>query len=538
MLAERKQLLANGGAGRHTVRQHNAGQHLFFADLIGRGQHRYLVHLGVGQQHGLHLGSRNVLARAADDVLAPVHKVQQTIRILQHHIAGVEPAAFPGLGGGLGVVQVLAEKMLARGLGRVAHQHLAWRAGRHRLAGLIRYPHLQPWRTTAKGARAHLAVVAMVGDSAHHLGHAPELDERKAKALLEGGMQLRLYPRAIAKAHTVLLFPIRWGLLEQEGNDHAQVVNDGGAAAGHLLPPAAGLKAVGLDLAAAAQQHAVERQDGGVDVEQRQRVEQALAAFLDRHMAGVGRIPLASGQLIGMRQHTALGLAGGARGVEDARGRVGAQAARGLRACWRQRDGAAVLRIGTDQRRLVARVLQALLQRLQPLGQTNDQVQLRMVDQVVQLAALVVGVDGHAADAQAVHRQLVPEVLGPALQKQTYAVAHAIAGRLVAGLQPCNMGTGLRVTELAALGQVAALGVGRHGQQAVVRVARNGGLQGLANGGVVGDGDHVGGLQGRFRAGSTATEWGRSAGPARPAFQPPGCAKRRHAAAGSSSSAG
>ncbi len=78
-------------------------------------------------------------------------------------------------------------------------------------------------------------------------------------------------------------------------------MDDGGAALRHLGPPAAGLEAVGLHLAAAAEQHAVERQDGRVHMEQWQRVVEALGAFAHGPQAALGGVPVAGGEFVGVR---------------------------------------------------------------------------------------------------------------------------------------------------------------------------------------------------------------------------------------------
>ena len=73
-----------------------------------RGHRRMLV------QDALDLDRRDVLAAAPDHVLAPVDEVEVAVGAAPHDVAGVEPAAGPGLLGRRIVLQV-AEEEVARG---------------------------------------------------------------------------------------------------------------------------------------------------------------------------------------------------------------------------------------------------------------------------------------------------------------------------------------------------------------------------------------------------------------------------------------
>ena len=245
-------------------------------------------------------------------------------------------------------------------------------------------------------------------------------------------MALRVDAGADGEAHAVAALQRRRRLAQQHRHHHAQVVHDGGARLVHLRPPARGAEAVGLHLAVAAQHHAVEGQDRRVDVEQRQRVVEAVGAVAEAGQATRAGIPAAGFQLVAVRQHAALGPAGGARGVEHAGGRVGC----GRGAQRRRRASSAVRcrrRRGAPLR-LVRRGLDGRLQqRLQFVGH-DHQVHLRMLQHIGHLARTVVGVERHAADAQRIHRQLVQQVLGPVLQQQRDAMAHAVAGVGTVGL--------------------------------------------------------------------------------------------------------
>lgn len=185
------------------VFQHHAGQHLFFAHLVGQGHHRRVGDPGVGEQQGLDLGGGDVFARAADDVLAAVHEMEHAIGAPAHDVAGVEPAAAPGLGRGLRVVEVAAEEVPpGRGFGVADHQ-LARRAVGQHLAGLVHHAGVQARACAAEGPRADLARFVAVAQGPHHLGHAPEFEQREAIARLECRVQLGLDAGAVAKAHWV-----------------------------------------------------------------------------------------------------------------------------------------------------------------------------------------------------------------------------------------------------------------------------------------------------------------------------------------------
>ena len=63
----------------------------------------------------------------------------------------------------------------------------------------------------------------------------------------------------------------------------------------------------------------------------------------------------------------------------------------------------------------------------------QHQVGLAVVQQVGDLTRPIVGVDGHAAYAEAVERELVQDVLGPVLEKRGDPVAIAVPGGPVGG---------------------------------------------------------------------------------------------------------
>jgi hypothetical protein len=87
----------------------------------------------------------------------------------------------------------------------------------------------------------------IVGENAHHLGHAPNLDHGKAEALLEFGVQLRLDAGAETEADAVAAIVLGGRLAEQERRNDAEVMGDGRARLSHFLPPALRREAIGLD---------------------------------------------------------------------------------------------------------------------------------------------------------------------------------------------------------------------------------------------------------------------------------------------------
>ena len=127
----------------------------------------------------------------------------------------------------------------------MAHEHLAGLAVGNVAVLLIDDAHIDARNRAPERSRAHLARLAAVRQHAHHLGHAPDLDQREAEALLEGRMQLRLDPRADTEPHAVTALVLAGRLGEQQGRDHAQIVHDGCPRLGDLAPPELGWKRSG-----------------------------------------------------------------------------------------------------------------------------------------------------------------------------------------------------------------------------------------------------------------------------------------------------
>ena len=81
-------------------REYDAGHDFLVSHAIGRRDHRDLPDCRMAGEGRFDFQRGDVLAGAADDVLAPVDEVQAAIRPAAHAVAGVEPATAPGIGGG------------------------------------------------------------------------------------------------------------------------------------------------------------------------------------------------------------------------------------------------------------------------------------------------------------------------------------------------------------------------------------------------------------------------------------------------------
>ena len=196
-----------GAFGRwQRLPRHDAGQHLVAAHRVGRGRHRRCLHQRMLIQHALDLDRRDVFAAAPDDVLLAVDEVQVACVVGAHDVAGVEPAAGPGLFGGRFVFQVAAEETASRIGAAGAHPQLAGHAGVDVGACVI---HQAPLHRRVGAAEATGADVARLAVRHHAgrragFGHRPRLEQRKAEARLERRVQLAVDAGAKADAHRVL----------------------------------------------------------------------------------------------------------------------------------------------------------------------------------------------------------------------------------------------------------------------------------------------------------------------------------------------
>ena len=273
----------------------------------------------MGLQDGLDLGGGDVLARAADDVLLAVHEDEHAVRHLPHDVAGVEPAAAPRLFGCLRVLQVAREEAVAGAFGPApADEELALAVRGQLLVALVDHAGLEAAMRPAEGARVDLPGLEAIGQDAPRLGHAPHFHERKAEALLEGVVELRLDAGAQPELDRMPAL-LRHGLLvEEERRHHAQVVDDGRAGGGHFGPPAAGAEALRENEAVGREDGAGRRHRLAVHVEERQRVHEALAPVLDGEPPAQIAIPGPGVQIVEVGEEAALGPPRGPRGVEEA----------------------------------------------------------------------------------------------------------------------------------------------------------------------------------------------------------------------------
>jgi hypothetical protein len=86
---------------------HDDHGHDFLAEpLVGHSDHGGLGHARVGVQHILDLAGVHVVPAADDELLLPADDEQEAVLVEVTEVAGVQPAAGEGLGGGLRPVQV------------------------------------------------------------------------------------------------------------------------------------------------------------------------------------------------------------------------------------------------------------------------------------------------------------------------------------------------------------------------------------------------------------------------------------------------
>src|SRR6185295_14412620 len=164
------------------------------------------------------------------------------------------------------VLEIAGEATSAWGLLRVAHKHLPGLAVWHVAIGIINDTDIDARHSPPEGTRSYLTRLKGVAQHADHLRHAPDLEHRKTEALLERLVQLRLDAGTDAEADAMAPLDVAGRLVEQQGRDHPEVMDDGGPCLRHLTPPALRRKAIGLNLAAASQDGAHQGDDGGVDV--------------------------------------------------------------------------------------------------------------------------------------------------------------------------------------------------------------------------------------------------------------------------------
>src|SRR5690242_16778813 len=130
--------------------------------------------------------------------------MQHAVSLAIDGIAGVKPFAAPRRGGRGVVVEVTREKTAPRRCHRMAYEHFAVLAVAHVTLRVIYDTHLESRVRPSECTRSHLARLHGVAQRTHHLGHPPELHERKTETFLERPVQLWLDTRAQSEAHAVL----------------------------------------------------------------------------------------------------------------------------------------------------------------------------------------------------------------------------------------------------------------------------------------------------------------------------------------------
>ena len=345
---------------------------------------------GCWLQHALHLHRRDVLAAAADHVLLAVDEEEVALGIAPHQVAGVEPAAGPGLARGRLVLQVAGEEMAARIVASGAHQQFARRVDRAR-----RGPRRRPaaistksgWRPkqllpTQRGSRfaitqaaAPVSVMAQASTSG------------KPKRSSKGAWFLRSTPAPKPQRIAWSRSAGRGRCSEQHRRHHAEVVHDRGAAFACAAQPALRMKAVELHQAAARNQHHHGRERHRVHVIERQRRDDALgvaagcctrrrARRTTRRRAGSTRCPACSPWAGRWCRRCRAGAFGARR--RSARPRAAP------RCCAR---GTALVAIGCHRSsKATPASLAAALQVGRARGQRDGQADLAVPDQVVSSA--------------------------------------------------------------------------------------------------------------------------------------------------------
>ena len=109
--------------------------------------------------------------------------------------------------------------------------------------------------------------------------------------------------------------PVFYG--QQNSGNHAQIVEDAGPGIAYFLPPAAGMKSIKLNKAAAAHEHGHEGTGHGIHMAHGQWREKSLPLRGELAKTTLVDIPLAHHQEVLVGQQTAFGHAGAAGGVKD-----------------------------------------------------------------------------------------------------------------------------------------------------------------------------------------------------------------------------
>ena len=309
--------------------EHHRGHRRLPPARIRDAEHRHLEHRLVLDGDLLDVPRIDVHPARDDHVLLPVHEVEIALLVHIAEIARVEPPVHDGPGGQIGalVVPLHHERAAAADLADLAPGYVAPR--------LVHDAHLVEADRHAHGSRlAHR--VRPVQDRHEPLGEPVELVEAAGEGGVEPMLVLEMERRADRLDHLDGAKPRRIELrMIQERDDlrrHQDQVGDPGAL--DLREHAAGVEGRMQEIGPAEEHPGHEVQEGAVE-DHGPRVEEDA---LRRHPEHRGEQRAVTGANV-VRVHDALGLAGGAAGIDDVV-RIGAGEAgvRGLR-----------LRRGADQ---------------------------------------------------------------------------------------------------------------------------------------------------------------------------------------------
>ena len=291
--------------------------------LIGHADHAHHADRGQLGDGVFHLGRVDVFAAADDHVLDAVHHVDEAVGVHAAAVAGVHPAVLHSRGGLPGLVPVAGHHQ------RAAHGDLAHRAVGHSLAVGIDDLHLGDRHRPAHRAQALPRLAGRVapgrqrGDHGRAFGHAVELAEARGRQRGLGLGQQRLVDRRRAVQHQLQAAGVELGqarVLDQALQHRGHQEGFGAALGGDGLQHRQFIEARQDDLAAQPL-HQLQRQAHAADVEHRRAVDAHAVHRPGGRLVGAQHV----GVQVGLRQHHALGPAGGAAGVHH-RGQVAAVA--------------------------------------------------------------------------------------------------------------------------------------------------------------------------------------------------------------------
>src|ERR1700722_5812204 len=208
-------------------------------------------------QNAFDLDGRYVLAGTANDVLLAVEEGQRAIGVAPNDVAAVKPAAAPSLGGGLGVLQVLAKEAVTWLRSGVADEQFAGFADCGVRPALGDDARFQLRAGPAEATRTDMA--RLLGCDDHRagagFGHGPGLDQWESETFLERRLQRRIDAGAEAEAYRMIGVLRAFFRSHQHRRHDTEIMNDGRASLADAVPPALWVKAIEHDQAAARRDH-------------------------------------------------------------------------------------------------------------------------------------------------------------------------------------------------------------------------------------------------------------------------------------------